>query len=161
MELVPEIINDVVVLNLQSTDGRSFDDKAGSDVGVAVHNYLVSSEIGYVIIDLQDEKEIPTAFMVELLQLHKRLRIPFLFVGVMPKAQMILNDYNFSIHDYPIFSGPEEAVAYMKVQHPLLSSASTALVKEGDVLQVSRPRHLYKNGFESEEDSSAAEEDEE
>ena len=159
MELVPEIIDNVVVLNLKPTEEKIYDDKSGSDVGVAVHNYLVSSEINYVIIDLQDEKEIPTAFMVELIQLHKRLRIPFLFVGVMAKAQKILDDYAFGMNDYPRVTAPEDAVAYLKEMYPDVASASTALVKEGDVLQVSRPRHLYKNGFEM-DDEDAAEEDE-
>ena len=154
MELVPEIIDSVVVLNLKANEEKIFDDKSGSDVGVAVHNYLVSSEINYVIIDLQDEKEIPTAFMVELIQLHKRLRIPFLFVGVMAKAQRILNDYNFAIHDYPVFNSPEDAVSYLKENYPDVALASTSLVKEGDVLLVSRPRHLYKNGFEADDDES-------
>jgi hypothetical protein len=155
MELVPEIIDNIVVLNLKASEEKIYDDKSGSDVGVAVHNYLVSSEINYVIIDLQDEKEIPTAFMVELIQLHKRLRIPFLFVGVMTKAQKILDDYAFGMHDYPLFNAPEDAVSYLKEMFPEAASASTALVKEGDVLQVSRPRHLYKNGFEIEDEESA------
>lgn len=155
MELVPEIVENVVVLNLRPPEDRSYDDKSGSDVGVAVHNWLISSELNYVIIDLQDEKEIPTAFMVELIQLHKRLRIPFLFVGVMKKAQDILDDYNFMRNDYPVFFAPEDAVQYLKEHYPELSATSLALVKFGEALQVSRPRHLYKNGFESDEEEAA------
>ena len=158
MELVPEIIQDVVVLNLRPQEDKVYDDKTGSDVGVAVHNWLISSELNYVIIDLQDEKDIPTAFMVELIQLHKRLRIPFLFVGVMKKAQSILDDYNFMINDYPVFFAPEDAVAYLKEKFSLAAASSLSLVKVGEPLQVSRPRHLYKNGFETEEEEGAEEE---
>jgi len=151
MELVPEMVDGAVVLNLV-VDSGGVDTRAGADVGVAVHNWLVTTELNYVIVDLQDEKDVPEVFIVELLQLRKRLRIPFLFAGVMERPKQVLQQYSYTPQLYPVFVTPEDAIEYMRRHHAPLLASGLEMVRFGEALQVSRPRHLFRVGMEGAED---------
>ncbi len=142
IELVPVKIDEAVVLNVSKycASGRT-DCRTCSDIGVAVHNWLISSELGYVIIDLMDEKDICPTFLIELIQLRKRLRIPFLFAGVVEKPRRVLDEHNFTITAYPVFITPEDAIDFMRENHaPLLQGTEMNMVRLGEPLQVARPR---------------------
>ncbi len=156
VELVPQIVDGVVVLNVRNVCRQ--DCRSCTDVGVAVHNWLLLSELNYVLIDLQDEKEICGAFLVELIQLHKRLRVPFLFIGVVDRPRAVLNEYMFASFGYPTFVTPEEAVEYLKTNHKNLAAADLDKVVVDEPLQVSRSR-LSLRGLEGDGDIDLAAEE--
>ena len=111
MDLIPENYRGIVVLNLDCKEPcDEMECRDCTDIGGVVHNWLMSSELPYMIVDLQDEKDICSTFLIELLQLQKRVGFPLLFTGVMEKARLILNSYSYSVNNQPYFSTPEEAV---------------------------------------------------
>ena len=131
MELVAEKVDDAIVLNISSICAGQEHGECRNcvDIGGLVHNWLLQTELGYLIVDFHDAKYLCSTFLVELILLHKRLRIPFLFVGVMETPLKTLEDYAFSASGYPIFSGPEDAVEYLKEHHsPLVESGLIHLV---------------------------------
>ncbi len=117
MELVPENLGGSVVFNVQSSCGanKAICGNCG-DFAIAVHNWVMNTDIKYVVIDLQDEKEICPAFLEEILQLGKRLRFPFVFAGVMDKPQRVLESYNYG-NRASTFVTPQEALAYLEAAH--------------------------------------------
>ena len=153
IELVPEQLDDAVILNVSNhCASGSTDCKSCSDIGVAVHNWLISSELGYVIVDLQDEKDICPTFLIELIQLRKRLRLPFLFSGVVERPRKVLDEYAFTVSGTPIFITPEEAIDYLGEHHsPLLHGTDFSLVSFGNPLQVARPKMGVKGDAEDSE----------
>lgn len=142
MELVPENLNGAVVFNVQNSCAAN---KAVcgncADFAVAVHNWIMASDVRYVLIDLQDEKEVCGAFLEELLQLAKRLRFPFVFCGVMDKARRILESYDF-LGRAPLFITPEEAVTYLDKTYPGVTKVSLDGLEFGVAIAQSRPRHM-------------------
>lgn len=97
VELVPIRADDAIVLNVaKHCRFCRADCRDCCDIGVAVHNWLISTELRYVIIDLQDEKDVCPTFLQEIIQLRKRLRMPFLFAGVMDRPLKVLNDYSYT-----------------------------------------------------------------
>jgi hypothetical protein len=162
VELVPHRLDHAIVLNVckhchySKTDCRDC-----SDVGIAVHNWLISTELKYVIIDLQDEKDVCHTFLQEVIQLRKRLRIPFLFCGVMDRPMRVLEDYNYTSSVYPTFNVPEEAVEFLRIKHPLVLESDMSKVALNEVLQVARPRANRIGGEDDEvvgDDDGEAEE---
>ncbi len=110
IELIPEKIDAAVILNVnKSCPHNATDCSACQDLAVGLHNWLVAHEFRYLVLDLQDEKEICPGFIEEVLQLWKRMRSPFLFSGVMIRPRKILESYNYHSR-YPIYLTPEEAV---------------------------------------------------
>ncbi|MEY4630468.1 MAG: hypothetical protein RIQ81_588 [Pseudomonadota bacterium] len=110
LELVPEKINQAVILNVhKSCPHNATDCSACQDLAVGLHNWLVAHEFRYLVLDLQDEKDVCPGFIEEVLQLWKRMRVPFLFSGVMIKPRKVLESYNYQAR-YPIYLTPEEAV---------------------------------------------------
>lgn len=110
LELIPELMDDSVVLNVSKSCAHNATDCSScQDLAVGLHNWLVAHEFRYLVVDFQDEKEICPGFIEEVLQLWKRMRIPFLFAGVMTKPRTILESYNYHAR-YPIFITPEEAL---------------------------------------------------
>ena len=72
MDLVPENLGGAVVFNLVNSCGANKGVCGNcADFAVAIHNWLMNTEVRYVLVDLQDEKEICPAFLEELLQLAK------------------------------------------------------------------------------------------
>lgn len=160
IELIPEQLDDAVILNVANhCSSGSTDCRSCSDIGVAVHNWLISSELGYVIVDLQDEKDICPTFLIELIQLRKRLRFPFLFAGVVERPRRVLDEYAFTVHGSRIFITPEEAIDYLGEHHaPLLHGTDFKLVRFGEPLQVARPKMGVKGDAEDSDQESEAEE---
>ena len=77
LEFVPEKVDKAVVMNvIQSvqpvpssvTPPSIVDSFVGADFVVAVHNWLIGTQLKYVIFDFQDEKDVPADFVEELMQ---------------------------------------------------------------------------------------------
>lgn len=150
MELVPENLNGAVVFNIISScnANKSICGNCG-DFAVSIHNWMMSSEVRYVLVDLQDEKEICGAFLEELMQLSKRLRVPFLIAGVMEKPRRILESYDFAKR-WPLFATPEEAVAYLDKNFPGTTRVSLEGLEFGVPIASSRPRNAVMADVETE-----------
>lgn len=143
MELVPEQVEGAIVLNVISA--CPFDmSGCGScpEYAVGIHNWLMLTELKYLVVDLQDEKEVCPSFLEELLQLRKRLRIPFLFAGVMDKPRKVLESYNFlTTNPFPPFTSPEQAIKALRSKTPNLDESFNTNMKIGEPIPLTRPRH--------------------
>jgi hypothetical protein len=140
MDLIPEKIDGAVVFNvLCSCTYNASDCPTCGDFAVGLHNWLMTTELKYVVLDFQDEKEVCPAFLEELLQLAKRLKYPFLFSGVMPKPRKVLDAYNY-VTKFPIFVTPEEAVEALRGKHPALVQHTFEGIQFGTAIPISRPR---------------------
>jgi hypothetical protein len=139
MDLVPENLNGAVVFNVLNSCGAN---RAAcgncADFAVAVHNWIMTTEVKYVLVDLQDEKEVCPAFLEEMLQLAKRLRYPFVFAGVMDKPKRILQSYDF-LSRSPTYVTPEEAVVALEKAYPGITKGSVEGVDFGVPIASSRP----------------------
>lgn len=103
LELVPEQIDGAVICNVIENPNRPRLGKDHSvDVALALYNWIKRHEMRYVILDLQDEKDVCEVFLAELMQLKKRLPIPCLFIGVMDRPLKFLCDYDYT-KDFPDF----------------------------------------------------------
>jgi hypothetical protein len=141
MELVPEIVNNALVFNVINSCNANRNICGNcADFAVAVHNTLMNTEVKYVLIDLQDEKEICPAFLEELMQLAKRLKFPFLFTGVMDKPKKTLDSYAFG-NRHPLFESPEDAIAYLDKNFPGMTRVSLNGIEIGVAVACSRPRN--------------------
>lgn len=166
LEFVPEKVDRVVVMNVIQTARpvsnsvasmvSPVDGFVGADFVVAVHNWLIGTHLRYIIFDLQDEKEVPADFLEELMQLMKRVRIPFLFAGVMQKPRALLMSYDYT-SKYPIFSSIDEAVSYLASKHPTCLTVPHDGINFGVPIEMVRSR---LNGKGGEEDGEAVQEDE-
>lgn len=147
MELVAENLDGVVILDVENVcTGEGLECRDCVDVGGLVHNWLLTTGMNYIIIDLQDEKDVCRTFLIEMLQLRKRLRMPFLFAGVMARPKAILEDYDFSATGSPIYATPEEAISYLKNHHAqVLEDTDLSLVRFGEKLLSIRQRNLLRN----------------
>ena len=153
MELVPEVVKNTLVFNvIKSCNANRNICGNCPDFAVAVHNTLMNTEVKYVLIDLQDEKEICPSFLEELMQLAKRLMFPFIFTGVMDKPQKILDSYAF-LSRHPIFEAVEDAVAYLESKHPGITRVPLNGIELGVAVAASRPR----NAIVGEADASEGE----
>jgi hypothetical protein len=99
----------------------------------------VTHKLQYLIVDFQDEKDVCTSILAELLQLKKRLRYPFLFCGMMEGPKKFLKSYAYS--DYPFFAVPEEAVAFIRKTQPNLLKVDLSNVKQGEPIPCTRSRN--------------------
>jgi hypothetical protein len=166
LEFVPERIDRAVVMNvIQSSRAvpnaipvptSAIDSFGGADFVVAIHNWLIGTQLRYVIFDLQDEKEVPADFLEELMQLMKRMRIPFLFTGVMQKPRALLMSYDYT-SKYPIFNSIDDVISFMESKHPQLLSTTLDGISFGSPIEMVRSR---LNGKPGEEDSEIPQEDE-
>jgi hypothetical protein len=151
MDLVPENLGGAVVFNVISSCGANKSICGNcADFPVAVHNWLMATDLRYVLMDLQDEKEICPVFLEELLQLAKRLRVPFLFCGVMDKPRRLLEAYDF-LTRAPVFVTPEDAIEWLDKKHPGLTKVALEGVEFGTPIAQSRPR----NGVVAEAETEA------
>lgn len=118
MDLIPTVIDGAIVCNLKNDcSEKLLDCPLCSNLSIKFHNWLVQTQIEYVVFDLQDEKDICPGFLQEILQLKKRIRIPFLFSGVMAKSRKYLDDFNYG-KTFPIFLTPEDAIRALRMQFP-------------------------------------------
>lgn len=120
LELVTENIDGAVVCVMKNPcDLNSYSCSECADQIPHVHNWLKKTELQYLIVDFQDEKDVCPNFLVGLLHLRKRLRFPFLFAGVYEGPRKILSDYAY--REFPIFVSPEDAVRALRMSHPALT----------------------------------------
>lgn len=156
LELIPDLIDDSVVVNVtKSCSHNTTDCSACQDLAVGLHNWLVSHEFRYLILDFQDEKEVCPGFIEEVLQLWKRMRIPFLFAGVMSKPRHILESYNYHAR-YPIFITPEEAIRTL-ISTGVDRTAKFEGIEFGGPIPLNRLRQGLRGEGEVGEDSSSDE----
>lgn len=164
LEFIPEKLDRAVVINvmqqarssnppISQTQSALLDSFVGSDFVVGIHNWLISTNLRYLIFDLQDEKEVPTDFLEELMQLMRRLRIPFLFTGVMDRPKNTLKSYAYTTK-YPIFGSVEEAIQWLQQNQPQLLQASLDGIQFGVPIEMVRSRLNGKPGEDVEEGAS-------
>ena len=118
MDLVPEKVDGGVVFNVVKSCGGNVDICGNcGDFAVAIHNWLMASEVRYVVVDLQDEKVICPQFLEEILQLKRRMKVPFKFAGVMEKPQQLLKNYNYLL-DNETYATPADAFKKLEQEKP-------------------------------------------
>ena len=128
--LSPEAIDGAIVCNLiEPCTTKNADCDVCQEQTIYIHNWLVETELKYLVVDLQDEKHICPQFIQALLHLKKRLRFPFLFAGVVDRPKEILSNYDYS--EFPFFVTPEDAVRALRMAHPSITEGATDKVKMG------------------------------
>ena len=167
LEFIPEKVDRAVVINIMQSvrpvsnaimPGHSVvDGYVGADFVVAVHNWLIGTSLKYIVFDFQDEKEVPADFLEELMQLMKRVRIPFLFTGVMQRPQALLSSYDYT-SKFPIFGSTGEAIEYLDKKVPGLLAAPHDGIHFGKPIEMVRSR---LNGKAGEDDGETVAGDEE
>lgn len=153
MDFVPEIIDEAVVLNAVDVCTNGNDCRPCAELAVGIHNWLVVHKLQYLIVDFQDEKDVCTSILAELLQLKKRLRYPFLFCGMMEGPKKFLKSYAYN--DYPFFAVPEEAVAHIRKIQPDLLKVDLSNVKQGEPIPCTRSRNYRPEDAEEVEEPDA------
>lgn len=152
MDFVPEIIDEAVVLNATDICTHGHDCRPCAELSVGIHNWLVTHKLQYLIVDFQDEKDVCSSILAELLQLKKRLRYPFLFCGMMDGPRKFLKSYAYN--DYPFFAVPEEAIAHLRKVASDLLKADLSGIKQGEPIPCTRSRNYrLEEGEEPDEDS--------
>lgn len=156
LEFVPEKVDRAVVMNVFQnqqpmtaaiTPASVVDGFVGADFVVAVHNWIIGTQLRYVIFDFQDEKDVPADFVEELMQLMKRMRIPFLFTGVMQRPKDLLKSYDYT-SKFPIFATSEEAITFLESKYPTLLGAPHDGIVFGSPIEMVRSRLNGKPGEE-------------
>lgn len=155
MDFVPEIVDGAVILNAVDICTTGSECRSCSELAVGVHNWLISHELRYLIVDFQDEKEVCSTMLTELLQLRKRLRFPFLFCGMMENPRKFLKSYAYD--DYPFFAIPEEAVSYLKGVNPSLLMTDLSGIAVGEAIPCTRSRTYKSEDIEPDTDESELE----
>lgn len=160
MDLLPAQINNVIYFNIVDLcTNTKTDCKNCSDIGGALHNWLLINELHYVIIDFQDEKDICPTFIIEILQLRKRLQIPFLFVGVTDSTKKVLEDYYyFKATSFPTFATPQEAAEFLTKHFANLINVDISSIKFSEKVGSISPRHSLRGGDYDDEEESLQEE---
>ena len=161
MQLVPERIGDVVVFSVAQVCSMKAN-KCGEcgDLPMGLHNWMLAHDVEYAIVDLQDEKEVCEDFLVEVIQLKKRLRKPFYFVGVMERPQKVFDDYDYTVKS-PIFGTPEQAISQLERSHSaLIKKEQLAAVEFGHPLVLNRSRASIRGEGEVEADAEETEDEE-
>lgn len=166
LEFVPEKVDRAVILNvLQNAKPVAsviapvvsvVDSFVGADFVVAIHNWLIGTQLKYIIFDLQDEKEVPADFLEELIQLMKRVRIPFLFTGVMQRPRALLMSYDYT-SKFPVFATVDDAIAFIEQKYPSYLGVPHDGINFGVPIEMVRSR---LNGKPGEEDGEPVQEDE-
>ena len=161
MDLMPVNIENSVVFNVTTIcTSNSSDCRNCIDIGGSLHNWLIGNDVKYVIIDFQDEKEICSTFIIELIQLKKRLKMPFLFTGVNARTKKVFKDYNYFVNkDAYFFVTPEEAILFFKANFPVLETSKEMLsvIRFYELVSTFRAKMAYKQ-LEGEEIISDLEE---
>ena len=119
MDIIPILIDGAVVLSLDNSGSSQL----GGRLVVCIHNWVKQNNLEYLVFDFQDEKKISIEFLTELMQLRKRLKVPFLFSGVMEQPGKIIEAYNCN-DMYPFFWTPEDAIRALRIQNPGITESS-------------------------------------
>ena len=154
MDLAPEVINGAVVLNGVDICSTGPDCRPCIELAVGVHNWLVAHDLKYLIVDFQDEKEVCSTILTEILQLRKRLPYPFIFCGLMGNPRKVLTSFAYS--DHPVVDVPEDAVAYLKKIKPELLIRDLSSIREHEPIPCTRSR-TYRGDDAETGDASANE----
>ena len=141
MDFVPEIVDGSVILNAIEICSHGSDCRPCSELAVGIHNWLITHKLRYLVVDFQDEKEVCSTILTELLQLQKRLRFPFLFCGMMEEPKKLLLSYAYT--DYKFFSIPEDSIAFLKQNVPQVLAADLQGIKIAEPIPCTRSR-TYK-----------------
>lgn len=157
MELAPEIIDGAVVLNGVDICTTGNDCRPCSELAVGIHNWLIVHKLDYLIVDFQDEKEVCSTILTEILQLRKRLPHPFIFCGMMPGPKAILESYAYD--DHPVFDVPEDAVSYLKSLDPNYLMRDLSTIVEHEAIPCTRSRS-YRGEAEDTGDNAVEESEE-
>ena len=158
MDFMPELVNGGVVLMASDIcNNLTSDCKQCPESSVAIHNWLISTNLPYLIVDFQDEKDICKKVLEEILQLRKRLRMPFLFAGLMERPRSYVTSYAY--REYPFFETPEDAVALLQTKSPEILDCDISKVKFDENIPCIRPRQarLDSEGDEIEESKASTE----
>ena len=156
VDLIPENVDGVVVLNALSKCPPNCTHCC--DITVGIHNWLMANNLKYLVVDLQDEKVVCTTFLEELLQLRKRLRIPFAFVGAMEKPMQVIHSYDLA-NQFPLFNSPEEAARVFKEKYASLMAVTLENITFGQPLAVPRPGTKFSAEDEDSEEASDGDQD--
>ena len=117
MDLVPFSIDGALVFVIQTKDFKLEANDKEIDLTIQFHNWVKLVGLNYVVFDFADMKEIDNRFLVEMMQLRKRLQVPFLFSGVSSSVCKIISSYGYE-EKYPFFVTPEDAVRALRIQSP-------------------------------------------
>ena len=154
MDLAPEIIDGAVVLNGVDICSTGTDCRPCSELAVGIHNWLIAHKLEYLIVDFQDEKEICSTILTEILQLRKRLPHPFIFCGLMTAPKEILLSYAYD--DHPVFDVPEDAVGYLKSLDPAYVMRDLSTIVEHEAIPCTRSRTYRGDDSESTDSATKA-----
>ena len=154
MDIIPENYQNLVVLNVYPSQIN----KEGIDYGVGLHNWLLTTQVRYLIFDLQDEKDVLQALIEDVMQLMRRVRIPVLFCGVMMKPKKILQAFDYTAK-FPVFLTPDEAIDYLKEKFPSLIETTFENIQFGQTIEMVRARLLARSDDEGEEVEEVVEEE--
>ncbi len=152
MDIIPENYQNLVVLNVYPSANKD-----GIDYGVGLHNWLLTTQVRYLIFDLQDEKDVLQTMIEDVMQLMRRVRIPVLFCGVMMKPKKILEAFDYTAK-FPIFITPDEAIQYLKDKFPALIETAFDNIQFGQTIEMVRARLLARSDEEGEEVEEVVEE---
>ena len=126
MDLTPSIADGAIVCNLSKGCNRqTVSCESSSQLAVYFHNWLLQTKLQYVIMDFQDEREVCSEFLDEVLRLKNKLPIPFFFTGVMPNPLSYLKKYN-TTKELPVFNTPEDAVRALRMLIPTATEKPVA-----------------------------------
>ncbi|MFK7871699.1 MAG: hypothetical protein AB8C84_00815 [Oligoflexales bacterium] len=123
MEIVPKVVDGAVVCYLeQSCSSTASHCTECSELAASIHNWVVTSEVPYVVLDFQDKQGVCSSFLESMLQMRRRFHTPFLFAGVMEKNRWVFDAYDYC-RQWPIFMSSEDAIRALRIRHPSLTEA--------------------------------------
>ena len=154
LQLTPERIDNAVVLMASQIDPPCEPDcRLCVDFSVGIHNWLLTNEIQYVMVDLQDEKDVCRIFLEELINLRKRLSLPFYFIGVMDRPRKFLNDFGISGTTHFALT-PEAASEHLQMNYaPLYQAGLNKKIDSRSKITVSKARLQQRLGGEMDPNS--------
>ena len=126
MDLTPGIADGAIICNLSNVCTKHSNScESCCQLVIYFHNWLLQTQLQYTIIDFQDEREVCTGFLEEILYLKNKLPIPFFFTGLMPGPLSYLKKYNTS-KELPVFTVPEDAVRALRMLAPTATEKPVA-----------------------------------
>jgi len=148
---MPESIDGAVVCSLiEPCTEKKSDCDVCKEQTIYIHNWLVETELKYLVVDLADEKHICPGFIEALLHLKKRLQFPFLFAGVVERPKEILSNYDYS--EFPFFVSPEDAVRALRMAHPSITEYTTEKLNLGKPIGGARTKNNNQEVEKTEEE---------
>lgn len=147
LSIIPENIDSAIVCNVVGTCDQHQECEDCRELVIGIHNWLIASEQDYIVLDFQDEKEICPYLIEELVQLRKRMKIPFFFAGVMERPKQMICSYDYRA-EKAIFRIPEEAVERLKELLPEQELTPDLPIIYGEPISLIRSRYSSKMGFE-------------